>query len=139
MADFMRNNILHFVVFLISGLVLGSILTLKYSDHAGRTEIVFIAREELLNLEKERIKQTGEKDLFFGMIGTDLQKLIEEAVMPYRGKKVKILYSSYAGLIGQDVTSISKEVHTKIIQTLQARSVKKDDEKLEAQKTNKSA
>jgi len=77
MAGFMRNNILHFVVFLISGLVLGSILTLKYSDHAGRTEIVFIAREELLNLEKERIKQTGEKDLFFGIIGTDLQKLIK--------------------------------------------------------------
>jgi hypothetical protein len=127
MASLKRNNILHFVLFLISGLVLGSMLTLKYADHAGRSEIVFIAREELLNLEKERIKNTGEKDLFFGMMGAGLQKLIEESVMSYKGNKVKILYSSYGGIVGEDVRSISKEVHAKIIKTLQARGVKKDD------------
>jgi len=36
-VDFRRKHILHFIVFLIVGLVLGSMLTLKYADHAGRS------------------------------------------------------------------------------------------------------
>ena len=124
--DFRRKNILHFIVFLIVGLVLGSMLTLKYADHAGRSHVVYIAREELLNLEKERIRASGEKDLFFGMIGNELQKLIEETVMAYKSRQVKIIYSSYGGITGSDVRSISGEVHAKIIQTLQSKSNKED-------------
>ena len=125
--DFRRKHILHFIVFLIVGLVLGSMLTLKYADHAGRSHVVYIAREELLNLEKERIRASGEKDLFFGMIGNELQKLIEETVMAYKSRQVKIIYSSYGGIVGQDVRSISGEVHAKIIQTLQSKSNKRDN------------
>ena len=125
--DFRRKNILHFIVFLIVGLVLGSMLTLKYADHAGRSHVVYIAREELLNLEKERIRASGEKDLFFGMIGNELQKLIEETVMAYKSRRVKIIYSSYGGITGSDVRSISGEVHAKIIQTLQSKSNKGDN------------
>ena len=124
--DFRRKHILHFIVFLIVGLVLDSMLTLKYADHAGRSHVVYIAREELLNLEKERIRASGEKDLFFGMIGNELQKLIEETVMAYKNRRVKIIYSSYSGIVGQDVRSISGEVHAKIIQTLQSKSNKED-------------
>ena len=124
--DFRRKNILHFIVFLIIGLLIGSMLTLKYADHAGRTKVVYIAREELLNLEKERIRASGEKDLFFGMIGNELQKLIEETVMTYKNRRVKIIYSSYGGIVGQDVRSISGEVHAKIIQTLQSKNNKED-------------
>lgn len=124
--DFRRKHILHFIVFLIVGLVLGSMLTLKYADHAGRSHVVYIAREELLNLEKERIRASGEKDLFFGMIGNELQKLIEETVMAYKSRQVKIIYSSYGGITGSDVRSISGEVHAKIIQTLQSKSNKED-------------
>ena len=102
-------------------------LTLKYADHAGRSHVVYIAREELLNLEKERIRESGEKDLFFGMIGNELQKLIEETVMAYKSRQVKIIYSSYGGIFGQDVRSISGEVHAKIIQTLQSKSNKGDN------------
>jgi len=126
MVDFRRKHILHFIVFLIVGLVLDSMLTLKYADHAGRSHVVYIAREELLNLEKERIRASGEKDLFFGMIGNELQKLIEETVMAYKNRRVKIIYSSYSGIVGQDVRSISGEVHAKIIQTLQSKSNKED-------------
>ena len=125
--DFRRKNILHFIVFLIVGLVLGSMLTLKYADHAGRSHVVYIAREELLNLEKERIRASGEKDLFFGMIGNELQKLIEETVMAYKSRQVKIIYSSYGGITGSDVRSISGEVHAKIIQILQSKSNKGDN------------
>ena len=125
--DFRRKHILHFIVFLIVGLVLGSMLTLKYADHAGRSHVVYIAREELLNLEKERIRASGEKDLFFGMIGNELQKLIEETVMAYKSRQVKIIYSSYGGITGSDVRSISGEVHAKIIQTLQSKSNKGDN------------
>ena len=123
---YFKRSILHFVVFLISGLLIGSMLTLKYADHAGRSHVVYIAREELLNLEKERIRASGEKDLFFGMIGNELQKLIEETVMVYKSRRVKIIYSSYGGIVGQDVRSISGEVHAKIIQTLQSKSNKED-------------
>ena len=124
--DFRRKHILHFIVFLIVGLLIGSMLTLKYADHAGRSHVVYIAREELLNLEKERIRASGEKDLFFGMIGNELQKLIEETVMAYKSRQVKIIYSSYGGITGSDVRSISGEVHAKIIQTLQSKSNKED-------------
>jgi len=126
MVNFRRKNILHFIVFLIVGLLIGSMLTLKYADHAGRAEVAYIAREELLNLEKERIRASGEKDLFFGMIGNELQKLIEETVMTHKNRRVKIIYSSYGGIVGQDVRSISGEVHAKIIQTLQSKSNKED-------------
>jgi hypothetical protein len=126
MVDFRRKNILHFIVFLIVGLLIGSMFTLKYADHAGRSHVVYIAREELLNLEKERIRESGEKDLFFGMIGNELQKLIEETVMAYKSRQVKIIYSSYGGITGSDVRSISGEVHAKIIQTLQSKSNKED-------------
>ena len=125
--DFRRKNILHFIVFLIVGVLIGSMLTLKYADHAGRSHVVYIAREELLNLEKERIRESGEKDLFFGMIGNELQKLIEETVMAYKSRQVKIIYSSYGGIVGRDVRSISGEVHAKIIQTLQSKSNKGDN------------
>jgi hypothetical protein len=124
---YFKRSILHFIVFLIVGLLIGSMLTLKYADHAGRAEVVYIAREELLNLEKERIRASGEKDLFFGMIGNELQKLIEETVMAYKSRRVKIIYSSYGGIVGQDVRSISGEVHAKIIQTLQSKSNKGDN------------
>ena len=124
---YLKRNILHFIVFLIVGLLIGSMLTLKYADHAGRSHVVYIAREELLNLEKERIRASGEKDLFFGMIGNELQKLIEETVMAYKSRQVKIIYSSYGGIVGQDVRSISGEVHAKIIQTLQSKSNKGDN------------
>ena len=123
---YFKRNILHFIIFLIVGLLIGSMLTLKYADHAGQTEVVYIAREELLNLEKERIRASGEKDLFFGMIGNELQKLIEETVMTHKNRRVKIIYSSYGGIVGQDVRSISGEVHAKIIQTLQSKSNKED-------------
>ena len=125
--DFRRKHILHFIVFLIIGLLIGSMLTLKYTDHAGRSHVVYIAREELLNLEKERIRASGEKDLFFGMIGNELQKLIEETVMAYKSRQVKIIYSSYGGITGSDVRSISGEVHAKIIQILQSKSNKGDN------------
>jgi hypothetical protein len=124
---YFKRNILHFIVFLIVGLLIGSMLTLKYADHAGRSHVVYIAREELLNLEKERIRASGEKDLFFGMIGNELQKLIEETVMAYKSRRVKIIYSSYGGIVGQDVRSISGEVHAKIIQILQSKSNKEDN------------
>ena len=124
---YFKRNILHFIVFLISGLLIGSMLTLKYADHAGRSHVVYIAREELLNLEKERIRESGEKDLFFGMIGNELQKLIEETVMAYKSRQVKIIYSSYGGIVGRDVRSISGEVHAKIIQILQSKSNKGDN------------
>lgn len=124
--DFRRKNILHFIVFLIIGLLIGSMLTLKYADHAGRAEVAYIAREELLNLEKERIRASGEKDLFFGMIGNELQKLIEETVMTHKNRRVKIIYLSYGGILGRDVRSISGEVHAKIIQTLQSKNNKED-------------
>jgi hypothetical protein len=123
---YLKRNILHFIIFLIVGLLIGSMLTLKYADHAGQAEVVYIAREELLNLEKERIRASGEKDLFFGMIGNELQKLIEETVMTHKNRRVKIIYSSYGGIVGQDVRSISGEVHAKIIQTLQSKSNKED-------------
>ena len=123
---YFKRSILHFVVFLIVGLLIGSMLTLKYADHAGRSHVVYIAREELLNLEKERIRASGEKDLFFGMIGNELQRLIEETVMTYKNRRVKIIYSSYGGITGSDVRSISGEVHAKIIQTLQSKSNKED-------------
>jgi len=124
---YFKRNILHFIIFLIVGLLIGSMLTLKLADHAGRSHVVYIAREELLNLEKERIRASGEKDLFFGMIGNELQKLIEETVMAYKSRQVKIIYSSYGGIVGQDVRSISGEVHAKIIQTLQSKSNKGDN------------
>jgi hypothetical protein len=123
---YFKRSILHFIVFLIVGVLIGSMLTLKYADHAGRSHVVYIAREELLNLEKERIRASGEKDLFFGMIGNELQKLIEETVMAYKSRQVKIIYSSYGGITGSDVRSISGEVHAKIIQTLQSKSNKED-------------
>lgn len=124
---YFKRSILHFIVFLIAGLLIGSMLTLKYADHAGRSHVVYIAREELLNLEKERIRASGEKDLFFGMIGNELQKLIEETVMAYKSRQVKIIYSSYGGITGSDVRSISGEVHAKIIQILQSGTGKKDN------------
>ena len=124
---YFKRSILHFIVFLIVGLLIGSMLTLKYADHAGRSHVVYIAREELLNLEKERIRASGEKDLFFGMIGNELQKLIEETVMAYKSRRVKIIYSSYGGITGSDVRSISGEVHAKIIQILQSGTGKKDN------------
>lgn len=123
---YFKRSILYFIVFLIVGLLIGSMLTLKYADHAGRAEVAYIAREELLNLEKERIRASGEKDLFFGMIGNELQKLIEETVMAYKSRRVKIIYSSYGGITGSDVRSISGEVHAKIIQTLQSKNNKED-------------
>lgn len=116
-------------VFLIIGFLLGICIVSSIIDVASVCEVAFVSREELLNLEKERIKEakkvkltekeeSREKELFFGASSNDLEAAIIKAVAKHKGQRVKIIYTTYGGVTGDKVYSISKEVHEDVIKVL---------------------
>lgn len=112
---------------LLVGAVIASLLIFKYSDFAKKCEVVVLVREELLLLEKARVGADDKQPLFFGLMGEKLQIVIERIVAQYEGKRVKILYANYGGITGENVRSISKEVHGEIIKILEQDAKKQNE------------
>ncbi len=116
------TSILLYVIAVIVGGIIGVVIswlvTMKFVNIAQQCKIVYVAQDEIIELENNRIKQEllEKRQMFFGEI-TEALNLVTKLPETYRNRTTKVVYSM--GLVsGNNVRSISKEVHQQIIKEL---------------------
>lgn len=114
----MTNNfkVISYLLILITGIITGAMLMMTY-ELMYPIEINYIAKDELLSLEKERTqKEDKEQNLFFGKTG-DAVELASSIAHDLQSRRRKILFSS-SSVYGAGVKSITSSVHRMIIDKL---------------------
>ena len=110
------------ILVIITSGVIGACLMLVYSERFGGSSnyhIVYVAEDELMSLEEERVKNEdlSTRQLFFG----EIEKAVSLAVslpQTYKSGKNLVVYST-TSVKGENVRSISSEIHASIIRQLQ--------------------
>jgi hypothetical protein len=103
-------------------MIIGGLVGLVISNVLNHKEyqIAYISQEELLKFEAERIAKEQTKELFFGKVdkaaelAVEIGKNYEQAA---KDKVTKVVYSLGA-VSGNNVYSLSKEVHKQIVNRL---------------------
>ena len=107
---------------ILTSAVIGACLMLVYTEKfsaSNNCHILYVAEDELMNLETERVQNDdpSTRQLFFG----EIEKAVALAItLPksYQNGKNLVVYS-ISSVKGENVRSISREIHTKIISELQ--------------------
>jgi hypothetical protein len=110
------------ILVIITSAIIGACLTLVYTEKLGvnnNYHILYVAEDELMSLEEARVKNDdpSRRQLFFG----EIEKAVSLAVsLPktYQNGKNLVVYSM-SSVKGENVRSISSEIHAKIISELQ--------------------
>ena len=107
------TTILMLTCFVI-GLIVGKIVFYNIYSNM-QSPIYYISQEEILNLEKGRVSNQGET-LFFGKT-SEVFRYIETFVQDYEKQGNQVVLSK-GEIVGNNVVSLSEEVHLKILETL---------------------
>ena len=110
------------ILAIVSAGIIGACLMLVYTEKfvgSNNYHILYVAEDELMSLEEDRIKNEDPslRQLFFG----EIEKAVSLAVsLPrtYKSGKNLVVYST-TSVKGENVRSISSEIHARIIQQLQ--------------------
>ena len=110
------------ILAIVTAGVVGACLMLVYTEKlagSNNYQILYVAEDELMSLEEDRIKNEDPslRQLFFG----EIEKAVSLAVsLPktYKTGKNLVVYSM-SSVRGENVRSISSEIHAKIISELQ--------------------
>ena len=110
------------ILVIVTSGIIGACLTLVYTEKLGTNNnyhILYVAEDELMSLEEARVKNDdpSTRQLFFG----EIEKAVSLAVsLPknYQNGKNLVIYSM-SSVKGENVRSISSEIHAKIISELQ--------------------
>jgi len=113
-----KRALIAFMIFAI-GSCFGWLGFLIFGDMASFCKIYYVSQKEILELEKERVKDSAEESLFFGQT-EKVMDLIKTSASKYKGLRSKIIYTTDGGVSGQGLHSISKEIHGWIIERLKA-------------------
>jgi len=104
---------------LLIGLIIGALVSIFMINLNSNIEILYISQDELIELEKSRIESTrNSKDLelFNGKVERAIG-LIEDIAKSYHGSNSRVVFSR-GPVNGDNVRSISQEVHTKLLEAL---------------------
>ena len=109
----------HLFFVLLIGIGLGWIGFLLFGDIADQCQIVYISQREMLDLERARVEQEKEQDLFFGKIDQALQYINEQAIR-FKNRRTKVIFTKERPISVDDepVISISDKMHQQIISRL---------------------
>ena len=110
------------ILAIVTSAVIGACIMLVYTEKLGANNnyhILYVAEDELMSLEETRVKNDdpSTRQLFFG----EIEKAVSLAVsLPktYQNGKNLVIYSM-SSVKGENVRSISSEIHAKIISELQ--------------------
>ena len=110
------------ILVIVTSVVIGACLTLAYTKKFGTNNnyhILYVAEDELMSFENDRVKNDNleGRQLFFG----EIEKAVSLAVsLPksYQNRITRVVYSM-SSVRGENVRSISREIHGKIISELQ--------------------
>ncbi len=126
------SSILLYVIAVIVGGIIGGVIswlvTSKFVNIAQQCKIVYVSQDEIIELENNRIKQEllEKRQMFFGEV-TEALNLVTKLPKSYRNRTTKVVYSM--GLVsGNNVRSISKEVHQQVIEELLKKKKGKNNE-----------
>jgi hypothetical protein len=104
---------------LLIGLIIGAFVSMFMTNLNSDIEILYISQDELIDLEKNRIesaKNSKDLELFNGKVERAIG-LIEDIAKSYHGSNSRVVFSR-GPVNGDNVRSISQEVHTMLIQGL---------------------
>ena len=102
---------------MILGISIGWLGFLLFGDLAGGSKITYVSQKEILRLEKARINNLKEPSLFFGQINQAIE-LIKSETQKYKNRRNKVIFTSEEFITGEGVISISKQVHSRVIENL---------------------
>ena len=110
-----KQQSVRMVIAALIGFGIGSMSVWQFSPIASRCQILYVAQDEIIKLENERIAHLdpSHRELFFGEIDKAVS-LATSLPKAYEDKVTKVVYSMSA-VSGDKVRSISKEIHQKII------------------------
>lgn len=102
----------------ICGAGAGSLITKACCLRGRSFEVVYVAEDELIELENARVKndRLQQRQLFFGQIEQAV-KLATELSGAQQNHLTKVVYSRSL-VTGKNVRSISRQVHQQIIEKL---------------------
>ncbi len=107
-----------YMLIFLTGILIGFVGTSQLTPSPKACQIVYVAQDELMALENDRVKNNDldNRQLFFA----EIDKAVELATsLPkaYQKSNVKVIYS-LSKVTGDNVRSISQEVHQQIIKRL---------------------
>lgn len=104
---------------LLIGMIFGALVSVFMINLNSDIEILYISQDELIDLEKNRIesaKNSKDLELFNGKVERAIG-LIEDIAKSYHGSNSRVVFSR-GPVNGDNVRSISQEVHTKLLEAL---------------------
>lgn len=118
------------ILVIVTSAIIGACLLLVYTKKFSTNNnchILYVAEDELMSLEETRVKNENlsTRQLFFG----EIEKAVSLAVsLPksYQTRNHLVVYSM-SSVRGENVRSISREIHGKIISELQKRDKTGDE------------
>lgn len=130
---FNRRQMLPLLIVLIIGMILGWLGFILFGDFASNTNVVYVSSKEVLKLEKDRIEETTKGEgryreegkepsyrLFYGYPDQAL-KLIEKVIGMLASKKTKVVFVGDSAIKGESVSSVSKQVHAKVLKLIESK------------------
>jgi hypothetical protein len=106
------------LILLILGAGIGASLMFNMLPIADNCNIIYVAQDEIMALEQARVEneQLADQQLFYGEIEQAV-KLATALPKQYQNRTTKLVYSMNS-VSGDNVKSISKEIHQAIIARL---------------------
>ncbi len=106
------------LILLIFGAGIGASLMFNMLPIAANCNIIYVAQDEIMAFEQARVEneQLADQQLFYGEIEQAV-KLATELPKQYQNRDTKLVYSMNS-VSGDNVKSISKEIHQAIIARL---------------------
>lgn len=106
------------------GAVTGWALSEWFINHAKNVQILYLSQDEIIELEKDRVKiDDTDTGLFYGRIDEAIM-LIEKEANKQIGRNTKLIFSRGA-VSGTGVKSISDQVYHKVLAELQKETAPK--------------
>ncbi|WP_375326482.1 hypothetical protein [Candidatus Tisiphia endosymbiont of Nemotelus uliginosus] len=84
---------------------------------AANTRVLYVSQKEILQLEQVRVEAEQEASLFFGKISQALGE-IQVVAKNYQNRRSKVIFVADELVTGDNVHSISKQVHRQMIDKL---------------------
>jgi hypothetical protein len=101
----------------LTGICFGWLGFMFFGDAAALCNIVYVSKSEVRKLERERVESEKEQGMFFGHTD-EAMKLMFELAQGQADNSTKVIFAEEGMIVGNHVSSISKAVHSAVIDKL---------------------
>ena len=114
----MTVRLMQLIMSAIIGGLISYVITTQLMPIADKVQILYVAQDEIMAYENERLREEKLEDrqLFYGAVEQAVN-LAASLPKAYQNRMTKIVYSM-GEIKGENVRSISREIHKQIIREL---------------------